>query len=454
MDITSDSITSTYFIFMDQRIPVNSTTVILILIGILLLNFLVRLSGSALDNISLSKLRAMLEDENDHIAKRIAGLVEKPSVYRYTNRILNYLIVGAGSFLSCFLTENGILSLVIFLCVSVTLTEIFPRKIARQHAEGLSRTFSGFQSFLCTILAPIRWILVMVANILLRMFRQRTDVDEKEFSEEEIMSMLEGGQESGVLREEGKKMIGNIFQFDDELAYEIMTPRTDVFMIDIEDPPDEYVDQLMELRYTRMPVCEGDSDNIIGILHIKDYLIRAKDAGFDKVDIKDILRKPYFVPDTKKIDTLFFELQKEKQHIAILIDEYGGFSGIVTLEDIIEEIVGDIDDEYDEEDEIIERIDDDNYLIDGNVDLDDLNEELGTDLESETSETIGGYLIDLIGEIPRDGYVNRQIEVDHYVFTILSVKERRIEKVKLFIDREEHKDENKKDEENSSGEER
>ena len=145
------------------------------------------------------------------------------------------------------------------------------------------------------------------------------------------------------------------------------------------------------------------------------------------------MRKAYFVPETKNIDALFFELQIEKQHIAVLIDEYGGFSGIVTIEDIIEEIVGDIDDEYDEEEHIIEKVDDNHYLVDGNVSLSDLNEELDINLESESSETIGGFLIDILGEIPEEGQTNREIRFEHYLFRILSVKERRIEKVEMEI---------------------
>ena len=189
----------------------------------------------------------------------------------------------------------------------------------------------------------------------------------------------------------------------------------------------------MELRYSRIPVCEDDTDNIIGILHIKDYLIKAREAGFDKVDIRSILRKPYFVPETKNIDALFFELQIEKQHIAVLIDEYGGFSGIVTMEDIVEEIVGDIEDEYDEQGHVIHKIDDHNYDLDGNVYLSDLCEETNLHLESENSETIGGFIIDILGEIPEEGDENREVRFENYVFTILSVKERRIEKVKLHV---------------------
>lgn len=258
--------------------------------------------------------------------------------------------------------------------------------------------------------------------------RQKNDV------EEEVMSILEEGQGNGEIREEGKKMINAIFAFDDKLAHEIMTPRTDVFMIDIQDPIDEFIEDLMRLQYSRIPVCDGDSDNIIGILHVKDYMIKAYQDGFENVDIRSILRKAYFVPETKKIDTLFFELQKTKQHIAILIDEYGGFAGIVTMEDIIEEVMGDIDDEYDEEETEIVKVDENTYVIDGNTDLDDINDELGLELASENSETLGGFIIELLGDLPdEEEKEDKVIEYENLVFKIESVKDRRIEKVKLYI---------------------
>ena len=213
-----------------------------------------------------------------------------------------------------------------------------------------------------------------------------------------------------------------------------MTPRTDVFMIDIQDPIDEFIEDLMRLQYSRIPVCDGDSDNIIGILHVKDYMIKAYQDGFENVDIRSILRKAYFVPETKKIDTLFFELQKTKQHIAILIDEYGGFAGIVTMEDIIEEVMGDIDDEYDEEETEIVKVDENTYMIDGNTDLDDINDELGLELVSENSETLGGFIIELLGDLPdEEEKEDKVIEYENLVFKIESVKDRRIEKVKLYI---------------------
>lgn len=270
-------------------------------------------------------------------------------------------------------------------------------------------------------------------NTVKKLWRKILRKEDSQQLEEEVMSMLEAGQESGILKEEGKKMINSIFAFDDKLAYEIMTPRTDVFMIDIEDPPEEYLNDLMTLRYSRIPVCKGETDNIIGILHIKDYLIQAWEKGFDGVDIESIIRQAYFVPETKNIDSLLYEMQRQKQQIAILIDEYGGFSGIVTMEDIIEQVVGDIDDEYDEEEEIIDKVDDNIYLVDGDVDLDDLDEELGIDLVSEYSETIGGFIIDMLGEIPDENDVGRIVEFENYQFKIMAIQDRRIERVKIYI---------------------
>ncbi len=234
-------------------------------------------------------------------------------------------------------------------------------------------------------------------------------------------------------------MINSIFAFDDKLAYEVMTPRTDVFTIDIDDPEDEYVDELMELKYSRIPVYEDDSDNIIGILNIKDYLIKARNQGFKNVEIRDILRKPYFVPDSKNIDDLFRELQASKQHIAILIDEYGGFSGIVTMEDLIEEIMGDISDEYDEAEQELQKISDSEYLVEGLISLDSLNEALNLDLSSENCETLGGFLLEILGEIPQEDVTEYPpIEYKNYSFKIEQVLDRRIEQVRLTIQPEEN----------------
>ena len=311
--------------------------------------------------------------------------------------------------------------------------ELFPKRLAMLHADGMALAMAKSVAFFAKILKPFVWLLSITVTILLKVCRQRTDVTNVEYSEEDIVSMLEAGQESGELKEEGKKMITGIFAFDDMLAYEVMTPRTDVFSVDINAPTEEYIDELMELRYSRIPVYEDDSDDIIGILYIKDYLIKAREDGFDNVDIRSILRKPYFVPETKNIDSLFFELQTTKQHIAILIDEYGGFSGIVTMEDIIEEVMGDIDDEYDEEEPEIQKVSEDTYIIDGSMDLDDIDEELNINLVSDNSETIGGFIIDILGEIPDEDDIGKEVLFENYRFRLDSVKDRRIEQITMTI---------------------
>lgn len=348
-------------------------------------------------------------------------------------RSANSLIaLAAASFAAWLSFISWELTLAFILCL-IVLGQYVPYKIGIQHDDAIAEKTEKFITFISKLLSPVTAVLIAISNVFLKIFRQKTDVDEEVYTEEDVMSMLKAGKESGVFNEEGTKMISSIFAFDDKLAYEVMTPRTDVFMIDVEDPPEVYMKDLMKLRYSRVPVCKGDTDNIIGILHIKDYLIKMMESKDESPAIEPVLRKAYFVPDTKKIDSLFLEMQSSRQQIAVLIDEYGGFSGIVTMEDMIEQIMGDIDDEYDEEEEIIDKIDDNTYLVDGDVDLDDLNDELGTSIESESSETIGGFLVDLLGEIPEESDVGKEIEYDNFKFKIMAVSERRIERVKMYI---------------------
>ena len=342
--------------------------------------------------------------------------------------------------LATFLIALG--STVVF-CITVLFV---PRQIARQHTKGVALALAGFTRNAVIVLKPVTALVIIITNVVLKILRQQSTAYEESYSEDEVISMLEIGQESGALKEEGKKMINSIFAFDDKLAYEIMTPRTDVFAIDILDEPEIFMDELMGMRYSRIPVYREDSDNIIGILNIKDFLIKAREKGFENVDIEEILRKPFLIPETKNIDSLFFELQKTKQHIAILIDEYGGFSGIVTMEDIIEEVMGDIDDEYDEEEVEIEDLGNNRYLLDGNTNLDDINDEIHVNLQSETSETIGGFIIDILGEIPNDDPDESiNVEYENYLFEVLNVKDRRIERVIMNIKPKEEQKEDMED---------
>lgn len=400
----------------------------------------------AMDKASKSKIKNSAEEEKHKNFELALALMEKPLKYIFPLKLINLIIVIGGT---AYIWVIGYMPYAItgfFVAVLILFGELFPWKVALQHREGITLKWAKYIKLISILTLPVFLLAKFIVNIFLAAFRQSTEVNDGAFSEEEVMSMLDEGKKSGVLKEEGHKMINSIFNFDDELAYEIMTPRTDVFAIDIAEPVSTYIDKLMEMKYSRIPVYEDDYDNIIGILHIKDFLIKARESGFDKVDIKAILRKPYFVPDTKNIDALFLELQKGKQHIAVLIDEYGGFSGIVTVEDIIEEIVGDIDDEFDEEAHVIEKIDDANYTVDGNVSLSDLSGETNINLTSESSETIGGFIIDILGEIPDENAINKRVEYENYVFTILSVKDRRIEKVLVHVEpanpADEHPEEN------------
>lgn len=390
---------------------------------------------TALDSTSQSRLKKFA-DENERYLKRLdftINLIERPLKYQFSVKLFSLLIFSYSYLILWKMPYNYILLSILWVMLVVTFSILLSSKIALLHSERIAFKCCYFVYGLHIISIPLFWISKTIVNIILILFKQDIDIENKFFSEDEVMSMLEVGKESGIIKEEGRKMISSIFNFDDELAYEIMTPRTDVFAIDILEPTSEYIDKLMELRYSRIPVYEDDYDNIIGILNIKDYLIKAREAGFERVDIRGILREPYFVPETKNIDSLFFELQKTKNHIAVLIDEYGGFSGIVTMEDIVEEIVGDIDDEYDEDAHVVNKIDKNTFIIDGNVSLDDLEEDYGIILESDSSETIGGFIIDNLGEIPTESDLGKEVDFGSYKITITSIKERRIDKVKLVV---------------------
>lgn len=423
---------------------------IILLLVLIIINAYFAAAEMAIVSVNKNRIRSLAQEGNKK-AQALAGLIDEPNKFLSSIQVVITLAgfltsaeaaVSFSDDVGIWLEHAGIpygteISVVLVTLIlaffTLVLGELLPKRLAMLHADKIAMGVVKPILFISVIFKPFVWLLSVTVTLIMKLLRQCTDVTSVEYSEDDVVSMLEAGQESGELKEEGKKMITSIFAFDDLLAYEVMTPRTDVFSIDINAPTEDYIDELMELRYSRIPVYEDDSDNIIGILYIKDYLIKAREAGFDNVDFRSILRKPYFVPETKNIDSLFFELQTTKQHIAILIDEYGGFSGIVTMEDIIEEVMGDIDDEYDEVEPEIQKVADDTYIVDGSMDLDDIDEELGIDLESENSETIGGFIIDILGEIPDENDTGREIEYENCRFRIDSVRDRRIEKITITI---------------------
>ena len=282
------------------------------------------------------------------------------------------------------------------------------------------------------IASPFIRLLTFSTNILTKPFGIKEGNTEEILSREELISLVNEGQMHGVINRKEKEMIHSIMEFDEKTANKVMTPRINVFAIDINEPKEEYLEELLKAKYTRIPVYEDEIDNIIGILFIKDFLKEAVKHGVEKVDIRSIIRKPYLVPENKVVHDLFRELQQSKKQIAVLIDEYGGFSGIVTMEDLVEEVMGDIEDEYDPVNVKIKKLDDNTYLIDGLVTIDELNNRLDLDLHSENYDTVSGFLIDHMGRIPQEND-DRTIEVDHLVFKLESIKHKRIDKVKLYI---------------------
>ena len=421
------------------------------IIALTIINAFFAATEIALVSSSKAKMKVLAQN-GDKRAVRVLKVMEEPTKILSTIQVAitfagflasAFAAVGIADNLTSFITPfeipypNEIAIVIITIVLSyftLVFGELFPKRIAFQHSEGISMAVIGFVSAVSKIFAPLNFILSKSVNLLLFITRQKEKEQNDEYSEEEVKSMIEASHDAGALNEEEKKMLNSIFEFDDTSAYEIMTPRTDVFSIDINDPPEEYLNELMNLKFTRIPVYDDDADNIIGILNVKDFIIKAKEYGFENVDLNKILRKPMLVPDNKKVDSLLHELQKTKQQIAILIDEYGGFAGIVTMEDIIEEIVGEIDDEYDDEETGVVKLSGNIYTFEGNVDLDDFNEETGLNLESENSETIGGFIIDILEEIPHENNKDKwEVVHNNLIFKIESVKDRRIEKGILRI---------------------
>ncbi|MHC6180500.1 hemolysin family protein [Clostridium sp. JNZ X4-2] len=315
--------------------------------------------------------------------------------------------------------------------VTLVFGELLPKRVALQNSEAMSMALIKPILFISKIMLPFVKLLSGSTTILMKLFNVSTEDIENRVSEEEIRSMLEEGQETGVFNQSEKEMIEGVFKFDDKLAKEVMTPRTEVFVIDIDDLDSNTVESIIEEKYSRIPVYKDDIDNIIGILYIKDLFAKLMKSSVNNIDIKSMLRTPYFVPENKNIDVLFKELQSTKNHMAILIDEYGGFSGIVTIEDLIEEVMGNIFDEYDDNEQYINKIDQNTYLVSGLLSIDEVNEFLNLDLKSDNSDTIGGFVVELLGSIPKEEEENT-VEYGDVIFKVEKVDEKRIESLKIY----------------------
>lgn len=409
-------------------------------------------AGAEMATVSVNKNKIkILAEEGNKNAQLLQYLLKEPTRFLSTIQVaitLSGFLASASaatSFsypLNVIMTKLGIpygetIAIIIVTIIlsffTLVFGELVPKRIALQKAEIVSLFTVKPVLFISKLTSPFIKLLSFSTNFVLQILGMKAENLEENISKEEIRSMVEVGQANGVFNETEKEMINSIFEFDDILASEIMIPRTDVYSIDIDASITEYLDELLSTKHSRIPVYEEDIDNIIGVLYIKDLILEARNKGFENVDIRSILRKPYLVPESKNIDTLFKEMQKSKKYIAILIDEYGGFSGIVTMEDLVEEIMGNIDDEYDDNEPKLEKIDNHTYLVDGIYSIDDLIDNLNIDIISKNHNTISGYLIDILGEIPDDTYLDKEIEVNDIIFKIKSIKENRIDKIELIL---------------------
>lgn len=409
-------------------------------------------AGAEMATVSVNKNKIkMLAENGNKNAQLLQELLKEPTKFLSTIQVaitLSGFLASASaatSFsapLDILMTKLGmpygetiaiIIVTVVLSFFTLVFGELVPKRIALQKAEAISLFTVKPVLFISRLTSPFIKLLSFSTGLVLQVLGMKAENLEENISKEEIKSMVEAGQANGVFNETEKEMINSIFEFDDILASEIMIPRTDVYSIDIDASIGEYLDELLETKHSRIPVFEGDIDNIIGVLYIKDLILEARNKGFENVDIRSILRKPYLVPESKNIDTLFKEMQKSKKYIAILIDEYGGFSGIVTMEDLVEEVMGNIDDEYDDNEPKLEKIDNHIYLVDGLYPVDELIDILNIDIVSKNHNTISGYLIDTLGEIPDNSYLDKEIKINNTIFKIKSIKENRIDKIELIL---------------------
>lgn len=326
-------------------------------------------------------------------------------------------------------TWNAIAIIIITIILSfftLVFGELVPKRLAMKYYEKISYATIGIIRVISIITAPFVKLLTFSTNIVSKIFGV-SENEEEIVTEEEIKLMVDEGEEKGTIEEEEREMINNVFEFNDTIASEIMTHRTDIFAVDVTADILEELNELDEYKYSRIPVYEETIDNIIGVLYVKD-LLKAF-ATKKQVKIKSLIRDAYFVPESKPINEIFKDLQINQKHMAIVIDEYGGTAGLITMEDILEELVGNIFDEYDEERNDYEKIDENTYLINGSVSLHELGKILDVDIPEGDYETLSGYLLELLGKLPEDES-DTIIETDDVTYKIEEYEDKRIMWVK------------------------
>jgi CBS domain containing-hemolysin-like protein len=386
---------------------------------------------------AVSRLRVRyLAEQNAPGAKMLENLIVKPS------RLMSSLILidNSSNILAVALTTAlvsnylhdyaVIVSSFAMIFLILIFGEIVPRTIGIRKAEPIALKTAGFLNFIARAFSPITKLFIAIANIFVRIFGGNPIEELPVATEEELISMVGAGEEEGVIEEEEKELIHSIFEFGDTIVREVMVPRMDMVTVSVDSSVEDVLSFVIKEGHSRIPVYQDTVDNIIGIIYAKDLLIQLSKGKID-IPLKKMVRSVYYVPESKKSAELLRELQKKRMHMAIVVDEYGGTAGLVTIEDLLEEIVGEIFDEYDLEETMIEHIDG-GVRMDARVNLDEANELLNAHFESDEVDTIGGFAYGLFGHIPKPG---EEAKYDHYVFKVEKVIGRRISKI--LITREE-----------------
>lgn len=425
---------------------------ILVLFVLILVNAFFAMSEIAIISLNDNKIEKLAE-EGDKKARQIQKLTQNSSNFLSTIQI-GVTLAGfltsasaADSFSpiitaaiaphvnipeSVISTISLIIITIIISYFSLVFGELAPKKIAMQKSEKVSYKVVGFLLFFMNATKPFVKILSFSTNAVVRLFGIDPSADEENVTEEEILMMVDVGEEKGVIENAQAEMINNIFEFDDIDAGDIMTHRVDMTAVEADEPVSEVIKVAIQDGYSRIPVYDDDPDNIIGIVYVKDLLkYIGKELPVAKT-IREVMRSAYFIPETKKCGELFKEMSEKRIQMAIVVDEYGGTAGLLTLEDIVESIVGNIRDEYDDEDEEISKINDNTFTVEGTTDLDEVDELIGAKIPEGDYDTIAGFIINELGYLPKNGDMDT-VELDNLKFTVLSVEDKRIGKVRIEI---------------------
>ena len=431
---------------------------------LIMLNAIFASAEIAVLSISETKLEHMVDDGNGR-AKKLYKLAKEPARFLATIQVA---ITLSGFLGSAFAADNFSAPLVEWIIslgvtmprhtlqniavVVITLVlsyftlifgELVPKRIAMKKSEQIALGVSGLLSFISVIFRPIVGLLSVSTNLVLRLMGIDPNETDDNVSEEEIRMMVDAGSEKGTIDHQEKEFIQNVFEFNDIMAGEIATHRTDVTALMTDDTLDEWDEIIHESRHTRYPVCDGSTDNVIGILNAKDYF-RIADRTKEKV-LEEAVHPAYFVPETIKADVLFRDMKNTRNSLAVVLDEYGGMVGIITLNDLIEELVGELNDEPadpENEDPHIEKIDDTSWRVIGNVELCDLEEETGVELASDDYDTLTGLVFDKLGMIPVDGPQNITIELDKLTVHIDKIESHQIDSAVITLKPSEEMDDN------------